>query len=226
MRQPCRFIMNKHPRLPRAQSGREEIANSLSHGIGLLAAAVAVPVLILATIRHGNVIGIVGAGVFCATMVLLYFTSTLYHALPDGGMRKLFLKLDHGAIYLFIAGSYTPFALGSTLNVGGWLLFCLVWALAIGGVLLRALDRIRHPVLSIGLYVVMGWVVLMAAYPLVASMTTSGIEWLVLGGAAYTVGVVFFAVDSKLRYSHCVWHVFVMAGTACHFVAVMGCALP
>ncbi|MDB5815212.1 MAG: channel protein hemolysin family [Rhodocyclales bacterium] len=218
--------MNQNQALSRAQSAREEIANSLSHGIGLIAAVLAVPVLMFATIRQGNAASIVGASIFATTMVLLYLTSTLYHALPDGRARECLLKLDHGAIYLFIAGSYTPFALCTIHGVGGWLLFCLVWLLAIGGMLLKAFDRIRHPVLSTGLYVVMGWVVLMAAYPLVASMTTSGIEWLVLGGIAYTVGVVFFAADSRIRYSHCVWHVFVMAGTSCHFVAVMGSALP
>jgi len=218
-------VMNKNPVLPRAQSSREEIANSVSHGIGLVAAVFAFPVLVLGSIGQGTAASVVGASIFATTMVLLYLTSTLYHALPDGRVRELFLKLDHGAIYLFIAGSYTPFALRTDQGASGWLLFYLVWLMAIGGVLLKAFDRIRHPVLSTGMYVVMGWVVLMAAYPLAVSMTASGIHWLVAGGVAYTAGVVFFAADARLRYSHCVWHLFVMAGTACHFVAVMGDSL-
>lgn len=206
---------------PRPQSGAEELANSISHGIGLVGALIAVPVLVVAAMKQNTLSGIVGASIFATTMVLLYLTSTLYHALPDGPRRDLLLKLDHGAIYLFIAGSYTPFALASIHDASGWLLLSLVWAMAIAGVLLKAFDRVKHPVVSTGLYVVMGWVVLLAAYPLVAALTASGIRWLVCGGIAYTVGVVFFVLDARIRYSHCVWHVFVMAGTACHFVAVL-----
>ncbi|MDB5801072.1 MAG: hemolysin [Rhodocyclales bacterium] len=208
--------------MPRPQSGAEELANSISHGIGLVAALIAVPVLLVSAMKQQTISGIVGASIFAATMVLLYLTSTLYHALPEGPRRVLLLKLDHGAIYLFIAGSYTPFALATIKGPGGWLLLSLVWTTAIAGVLLKAFDRVTHPVLSTGLYVVMGWVVLLAAYPLVALLTASGIQWLVCGGIAYTVGVVFFALDARIRFSHCVWHVFVMAGTACHFVAVLG----
>jgi hemolysin III len=214
--------MSGSPAVSRPQSGREELANSITHGIGLLAALIVLPVLIVSATRHGGIAGVVGASVFATTMVLLYLTSTLYHALSDGSLRSLLLKLDHGAIYLFIAGSYTPFALATIHDTTGWLLLGVVWAVAFIGVLLKAFDRVRHPLLSTGLYVGMGWVVLLAAYPLVASLTASGIQWLICGGIAYTVGVVFFVLDARIRYSHCVWHVFVMAGTACHVVAVLG----
>ena len=206
----------------RSQTPGEELANSISHGIGLIAALIALPVLVLSAARQGSTETIIGAAVFACTMVLLYLTSTLYHALPDGAWRNLLLKLDHGAIYLFIAGSYTPFALARVRDTGGWFLLAIVWSMAIAGLLLKVFDRVRHPLASTALYLVMGWVVLLAAYPLVASLTASGVQWLVCGGIAYTVGVVFFALDARVRFSHCVWHVFVMIGTACHFVAVLG----
>ncbi len=207
----------------RPQSLGEEIANSVSHGVALLAAIAAVPFLI-ASARHLGVASFVGATVFAATMVLLYLTSTLYHALPAGRAKRVFLKLDHGAIYLFIAGSYTPFALGALGGPWGWTLFGLVWALAVLGVMLKAFDRLSHPWLSTGLYLIMGWLVLIAAVPLLERVPSPGITWLVAGGLAYTTGVVFFMLDSRLRYAHTVWHGFVVAGTGCHFFAVLGYA--
>lgn len=207
----------------RPQSLGEEIANSVSHGVALLAAIAAVPFLIASSL-HLGVASFVGAVVFAATMVLLYLTSTLYHALPAGRAKRVFLKLDHGAIYLFIAGTYTPFALGAMSGPLGWTLFGLVWSLAALGVTLKAFDRLSHPWLSTGLYLIMGWLVLIAAMPLVERMSSPGITWLVAGGLAYTTGVVFFALDSWMRYAHAVWHGFVAAGTCCHFFAVLGYA--
>lgn len=204
----------------RAQSPREELANSLSHGLALAASLVAAPVLIVASTR-GSASNVVGACVFAATLVLLYLASTLYHALPAGRAKRVFLKLDHFAIYLFIAGSYTPFSLGVMGGGWGWTLFGLVWALAALGITLKAIDRLKHPWLSTGLYLAMGWLVLLAAVPLVERMPAGGLALLVGGGLAYTVGVVFFALDSRIRYAHAVWHGFVVAGTGCHFVAVM-----
>lgn len=207
----------------RPQSLGEEIANSVSHGVALLAAIVAVPFL-LDSARHLGAASLVGAAVFAATMVLLYLTSTLYHALPAGRAKRVFLKLDHGAIYLFIAGSYTPFALGALGGPWGWTLFGLVWSLAALGVALKAFDRLSHPWLSTGLYLVMGWLVLIAAAPLTERVPEPGLSLLVAGGLAYTAGVVFFLLDSRLRYAHAVWHGFVVAGTGCHFFAVLGYA--
>ena len=207
----------------RPQSLGEEIANSVSHGVALLAAIVAVPFL-LDSARHLGAASLVGAAVFAATMVLLYLTSTLYHALPAGRAKRVFLKLDHGAIYLFIAGSYTPFALGALGGPWGWTLFGLVWSLAALGVALKAFDRLSHPWLSTGLYLVMGWLVLIAAVPLTERVPEPGLSLLVAGGLAYTAGVVFFLLDSRLRYAHAVWHGFVVAGTGCHFFAVLGYA--
>lgn len=207
----------------RPQSWGEEIANSVSHGVALLAAIGAVPFLI-ASARHLSVASFAGAVIFAVTMVLLYLTSTLYHALPPGRAKQVLLKLDYGAIYLFIAGSYTPFALGALGGAWGWTLFGLVWSLAVIGVTLKAFDRLSHPWLSTGLYLVMGWLVLIAAVPLVERVPMPGVMWLVAGGLAYTAGVVFFVLDSRMRYAHAVWHGFVAAGTGCHFFAVLGYA--
>jgi hemolysin III len=208
----------------RPQSLGEEIANSLIHGVALLAVAIAVPVLIVTAARHGGAVSVAGASVFATTMILLYLTSTVYHALPASRAKRLFLKLDHGTIYLFIAGSYTPFTLGVLGGPWGWTLFGLEWVLAAVGVALRAFTRFEHPAVSTGLYLAMGWLVLIAVVPLVERIPVPGVALLVAGGLAYTAGVVFFVLDSQLRYAHAIWHLFVIAGTGFHFFAVLGYA--
>ncbi|HWR76374.1 MAG TPA: hemolysin III family protein [Thiobacillus sp.] len=205
----------------RVQSREEEIANSISHGLGLIAAAVASPFLILHAVRHGEPGFIVGAGIFAATMVLLYLASTLYHALPIGRAKRVFRVIEHSAIFLLIAGTYTPFTLGVLRGAWGWTLLGLVWGIALAGVTLKAFNRLTHPLLTTSLYLLMGWLIVIAASPLSARVSTSGLLWLVAGGLAYTLGVIFFALDSRLRYGHFIWHLFVMAGTACHYFAVL-----
>ena len=209
----------------RPQSVGEEIANSVSHGMALVAAAAAAPILLMASARHGTALNIAATSVFAATMVLLYAASVLYHAIPHAAAKRLFRKLDHGAIFLFIAGSYTPFALGALTGPWGWTLLGLVWALAAVGVTLKALDRMRHPVLSTGFYLAMGWLAVIAVNPLLQAIPVAGVVLLAAGGLAYTIGVAFFVLDSKLRYAHFVWHLFVVAGTACHYVAVLRYAI-
>ncbi len=211
------------PTLERPQTWGEEIANSVSHGLGLLGALGAAPFLIAAA-RHLNAASLVGAIVFSVTMVLLYLTSTLYHALPSGRAKRLFLQMDYCAIFLFIAGSYTPFALGALHGAWGWTLFGLVWAMAVAGIVLKTTNRLAHPWASTGLYLAMGWLVLVAAVPLFERVPTQGIVWLVAGGLAYSLGVVFFVLDARLKYAHAIWHLFVVAGTGCHTVAVLGYA--
>ena len=206
--------------IERPQTPGEEIANSVSHGVALLAAIVAVPFLIVAA-SHLGAVNIVGASVFATTMVLLYLISTLYHALPAGRAKRVFMKLDHGAVYVFIAGSYTPFALGALWGPWGWTLFGIVWSLAALGITLKAIDRLSHPWLSTGLYLAMGWLVLIAAVPLVEHVALPGVALLAAGGLAYTAGVLFFMLDSRWRYAHAVWHGFVVAGTGFHFFAVL-----
>ncbi|MDA8260268.1 MAG: hemolysin III family protein [Betaproteobacteria bacterium] len=211
--------------IKRQQSREEEIANSVSHGVGLVAALVATPFLIGHAVRHGDAGFIVGASIFAATMVLLYLASTLYHALPVGHAKRVFRVIEHSAIFLLIAGTYTPFTLGVLRGAWGWTLLALVWSLAAAGVTLKALNRLTHPILTTSLYLLMGWLIVIAAHPLTERVPASGLLWLVAGGLAYTIGVVFFAFDSRLRYGHFVWHLFVMAGTACHYFAVLGYAL-
>jgi hemolysin III len=204
----------------RSQSLGEEIANSVSHGIALLATIAALPFLIAAASRRGES-ALAGGIVFSATISLLYLTSTLYHATPAGRLKRLFLKLDHSAIFLFIAGSYTPFALGSVMSTWGWAVFGLVWSFAVIGVALKTFDFLSHPGLSTGLYLTMGWLVLIAAVPLVEHMPLSSLVWLVAGGLAYSTGVVFYLLDSQVRYAHAIWHGFVATGTGCHLLSVM-----
>ncbi|EYC52408.1 hemolysin D [Hylemonella gracilis str. Niagara R] len=205
----------------RSQTRGEEIANSISHGIGALAALAAMPVLIVHASLEGTAADVVGVTIFAATMLLLYSISALYHALPEGRAKQVFVRLDHGSIYLFIAGSYTPFTLGVLGGAWGWSLFGMVWGLAVFGVILKAGNWLSSQWLSTGLYLLMGWLVLVAAVPMFERVSTAGLAWLVAGGLAYTLGVVFFALDNRVRYAHFIWHLFVLAGTACHFFAVL-----
>lgn len=202
------------------QSLGEEIANSLSHGLALLAALIAFPVLVISAAQRGDTAGIVGASVFAATLVLLYSASTLYHALPPNRAKQIFRILDHGAIYLLIAGTYTPFTLGVLRGAWGWTLFGLQWGLAVLGIVLKSAGGMRYGKLSVAVYLAMGWLVLIAAGPLMDRVAPWGLFWLVAGGLAYTVGVAFYALE-RLRYFHFIWHLFVIAGSACHFIAVL-----
>ncbi len=197
----------------------EELANSISHGAGLVASLAALPALVGAAADRG-IASVVGASVFGAAMVLVYLTSTLYHAWPLSQVKRVFRTLDHSAIFLLIAGTYTPFTLGVLSGGWGWTLFGLVWSLALGGVVLQALGTARYRRLSTWLYLGMGWLIVIAIEPLRRAMPGWGLFWLAAGGASYTLGVVFY-VARRLRYAHFVWHLFVIGGTACHVVAVL-----
>ena len=208
-------------RLRRQQSQGEEIANSISHGIGLVAALVGTPFLITQAARHGNVGFVIGASLFSATTIFLYLASTLYHALPIGKTKRVFRVLEHSAIFLLIAGTYTPFTLGILHGVWGWILLSIIWSLAAAGVVLKVFYGTSFPILSTSLYLFMGWMVVITANILIAKMPTPGLLWLIAGGVSYTVGVVFFAIDSRLQYAHLIWHLFVLTGTTCHYFAVL-----
>lgn len=206
----------------RGQSPAEEIANSVCHGTGLLAALGGSPVLLVQAARQGDAAFLVGASLFSATVILLYLASTLYHALPAGTAKRVFRVLDHAAIYLLIAGTYTPFLLGALRGPWGWTLLGIVWGLAGAGIALKASGRAANPIFSTGLYLLMGWLVVIAAEPLVTRVATASLLWLLAGGLSYTAGVVFYALDARLRYGHLVWHLFVLTGTVCHYFAVLG----
>ena len=209
--------------MKRQQSLGEEIANSISHGIGFLAAVAITPVLIVYAIPNGAS-AIVGASIFGTTMMLLYLASTLYHAFPHSKTKQLFQIFDHGAIFLLIAGTYTPFTLSVLPDAWGWTLFGIVWALAVFGVILKSVGGPGTSKLSLALYLGMGWLAVLAAKPLWDSLPGPGIFWIVAGGVMYTAGVLFFVYDHRIRYNHFVWHLFVLAGTACHVVAILGYA--
>ncbi len=206
---------------PRDQSLREEIANAVSHGLGFLLAVASLPILVTFASRHGSSVTVAGAVVFSVTMMLLYLASAVYHALPPGRWKERVNRLDHAAIFLFIASSYTPFVLGPLRGGWGWALFGVVWALAALGVAAKLLDRLQHPLWSTALYVAMGWLALLALGPMVERIATGGLVLIVGGGVAYTVGALFFLVDARVRYAHFVWHLFVLAGSTCHFLAAL-----
>jgi hemolysin III len=153
--------------------------------------------------------------------VLLYLSSTLYHALPIGEAKRVFRTIEHSAIFFLIAGTYTPFTLGVLHGAMGWTVFGLVWGLAAAGVALKIFNRLSHPIISTGLYLLMGWLILIAAKPLISRVPVSGLLLIAAGGAAYTAGVGFFAADSRLKYGHFIWHLFVIAGSTCHYFAVL-----
>lgn len=203
----------------RAQSPNEEIANSLSHGLGALGAAVFSPQLIANALEAGTAHGI-AAGVYCASMILLFSISAAYHWLPAGATKDLLRRLDHAAIFLFIAGSYTPFVLGSLAEEGYWFL-ATVWLVATAGTVAKCANRLTHPILSTALYLGLGWLSVFILQPLMSSMPVEGLALLVAGGVLYTLGAIVFHFDERIAYAHFVWHLLVLGASGCHFVAVL-----
>ena len=204
----------------RLESFGEELASSISHGVGLIALFAGAPVLIVSAVRHGDASVVVGVSIFAASAALVYLASTLYHALPRSRAKEVFHFWDRAAIFVLIAGTYTPFTLGVLRGALGWTLFGLVWGIAAIGIVLQAAGKMTHPVLSVGLYVAMGWLAVVAIRPISLKLTTEGILWVFAGGLAYTLGIAFFGAK-RLRFNHFVWHLFVIAGTTCHYFAVL-----
>lgn len=198
---------------------REELANVVTHGVGLMAAIAAAAALIVYASITGDVWEIVGVSVFATTLVTLYTASTLYHAARDPVVKARLKVFDHSAIYLLIAGSYTPFMIGELRGGWGWSLFGVIWGLAVIGVGLKLVFIGRFRLISTLVYVAMGWLVLVAAVPLVRTLDPATLAWLLAGGVAYTVGTPFYH-NRRIRYAHAIWHLFVIAGSACHAVAV------
>jgi hemolysin III len=205
----------------KAQNLSETIANAVTHGLGLLASVVALPLLIVTALRRGDSLEVTGAAVFGISLVLLYGASTLYHSFPQSSSNKLFRVIDHSAIYVLIAGSYTPFALGPLRGRLGYSLLAVMWTIAILGIIMKSRSRFDRPVMTVVAYVGMGWLCAVATKPLIAQVGTAGFWWLLAGGLFYTCGVVFYATDTRVRFGHAVWHLFVLAGSTCHFFAVL-----
>ena len=193
--------------------------NAWTHLVGAVLALVGAVWLLLLASASGDSWKQVSVAIYGVTLVLLYSTSTLYHSV-QGPAKRLMQKLDHLSIYLLIAGSYTPFCLVSLHGPWGWSLFATVWCLALIGMLQEIKPRSEARVLSLVIYAVMGWIVLVAVQPLLAALGREGFAWLASGGVLYTIGIIFFAYDSRFRHWHGIWHLFVMAGSLLHFVAI------
>ena len=208
--------------MPTKEERIEEIWNALSHGLGGLLALMAWPAL-AGPLTQPQTGGLqqAGSAVFAITMVLMFVVSSAYHASPVGPGRRRLQRLDHAAIYLFIAGSCTPFALGNADDPQTWPLLGAVWLLALTGMLLKLSDRLRRPLMSTLLYLAFGWLAAAAAAPAMAQMPQHSFVLMVAGGLAYTVGAAFYLLGRHVRYGHLVWHVLVMVGCACHLMAVL-----
>ena len=203
----------------------EEIANGVTHGIGAALSVAALSILVTFAGLKGDAWRVVSFSIYGATLVLLYLTSTFYHSFQSPRVKGVFRTLDHSAIFLLIAGTYTPFTLVSLRGPWGWSLFGLVWGLAIAGILLEVFFKGRSKVLALSLYIGMGWLVLIGVKPLVQALPAAGIVWLALGGFAYTFGVVFYVLK-RIPFNHAVWHLFVLAGSVCHFFSILLYVLP
>lgn len=206
--------------MTRRQSFEEEIANAVSHGIGLIVAIAAVPYLLLESWHGGDAIDFTGVAIFAGTLVLVYLASTLYHAVPFGRAKQVMRALDQGAIFLFVAGTYTPFALGVLRGGLGWSVLVLAWSVAAVGLVLLAVGLLRRSLAINTLYLAMGWVGLLVLKPLWDQVPATAVLLLAAGGVFYTIGVGFLCAG-RLKYRHLIWHLWVIAGTVCHFVAVL-----
>ena len=203
----------------------EELANSITHGIGMLMAIGGLVVMLYFAARYGSSRHLVSCSIFGSTLVFAYLASTLYHSIPLPGPKRVLRILDHSSIYLLIAGTYTPFTLISLRGPWGWSLFGTIWGLALAGILCKLLIPTRLASFSTLLYIAMGWVVVVAAHPLLTQVEPGGLLLLLGGGLAYTGGVIFYALD-RMPYNHMVWHLFVMAGSSLHFFAILFYVLP
>jgi hemolysin III len=213
----------------------EELVNVATHGVGLLASVALMPILIILAARRGDPLVALGAAVFALTLVLAYAASTLYHATPHSRRRDdwptrrdHWRRMDQAAVYLLIAGTYTPFALGVLRGPLGYALLATVWIAALIGIVIKVGFRIEAPTIETITYLAMGWLVVVAVEPLVQRIGWAGMAWLAAGGIAYTVGTIFLVCQNRIRFGHCAWHVAVLGGSACHVMAVLnyGLTLP
>lgn len=204
----------------RVLSIREEIFNSITHGIGTLISVVALVVLVVFAVFKGNMWHVVSFAIFGSTMVLLYLSSTLYHSFTKENVKNLFARFDHAAIFLLIAGTYTPFVLTTLRGTLGWWLFGIIWSLAIAGVVIRSIYLVRFHKLMVTIYLIMGWLFVVAIVPMVKNLPAISVVFLFIGGACYSLGVIFYSWR-KLKYGHGIWHLFVLAGSIMHFFSVL-----
>ncbi len=207
---------------PRLYSPREELANAVTHGVGLLACLIGVPFLIASYLSRGDLALVLGVSVFAASLLAVYTTSTLYHAVPHQRAKHVLRLADHVAIYLLIAGTYTPFTLGVLRGAWGWTMLAAIWTLAALGIFFKIVFRSRFKRVSTAFYLGMGWLIVFALRPMALQLPGTGLLLLAAGGLLYTAGVIFYVRQSE--YAHAIWHCFVLGGSACHFFAVLGYA--
>jgi len=205
----------------RAQTRAEEIANAASHALACALPLLAWPTLAASAPRQAGALGTLSVALFCATMALVFLASAIYHALPPGRAKLWARAVDHAAIYLFIAGSATPFTLGALPGWAGLGTCTLLWTLALTGAALKLMRRLTQRRLSTGLYLLLGWLALLAVVPGAAAIDATAVGWLLAGALAYLVGTAFFMFDASLRFGHFLWHLCVMAGSGCHLAAAM-----
>ncbi|HMV27231.1 MAG TPA: hemolysin III family protein [bacterium] len=203
----------------------EELAHAITHGIGAILSIAGLTLLVAFSALRGDAWHVVSSAIFGTTLVLLYSASTLYHSFPQPKVKRIFRIMDHSAIYLLIAGTYTPFLLVSLRGAWGWTLFGVVWSAAIAGVWFKVFHTGRFPKLSTTLYIVMGWVALVAVKPMMENIPLGGLILILAGGLTYTVGVVFYVMH-RMIYHHAVWHLFVLGGSILHFFAVLLYVIP
>lgn len=198
----------------------EEVTNSILHGIGLGFAIAALTLLVVLASIYGDVWYVVSFAIYGSTLIILYLSSTLYHSFPVGSVKDVFQVFDHASIYLLIAGTYTPLTLIPLRGKLGWTIFAVVWGIALMGIVFKIFFVKKFMILSTVLYIVMGWMIIIAIKPLMNTVSGSSIIFLVLGGLFYTVGTIFF-INKKIKFNHAIWHLFVLAGSVCHFFTIL-----
>jgi len=204
---------------------KEEVAHSVTHGIGVLMSVIGLAMLIVYSSKYGDAWHIVSSSIYGFTLIALYTTSTLYHSVTKSDLKKVLQKLDHAAIFLLIAGTYTPFTLVNLRGGWGWTLFGMVWSIAIAGMIMELIVKKRYKRISIGLYLGLGWLIMVAIEPMITNVAPGGMVLLLVGGLFYSLGVIFY-VWKTLVYHHAIWHMFVLAGSASHFFAVFLYVIP
>lgn len=202
------------------QTLREEVVNSITHGIGAALATAGLVVLVTVAAQRGDAWRITGLSIYGATLILLYLASTLYHAFQNPRLKRYFRIMDHSAIFLLIAGTYTPVVLGPMRGPWGWSLFGVIWGLAVAGIVMKVMLIGRLKRISVLIYVAMGWVVLIAVKPILSALPAGLLVWLLVGGLCYTLGVVFYAAK-RIPYHHAIWHLFVLGGSVCHYFGML-----
>jgi len=203
----------------------DELANTLTHGFGLVCSVIGFAILLGVAIVRGGKWQILGCAIFGVTMVCLYAASTCYHGISSPRAKRLFMIFDHCAIYLLIAGTYTPFLLVNLRGSLGWSLFAVIWSVAVVGILFKLWFADRFPVISVAGYVAMGWLGVIAAHQMYIHVPLTGLVWIVMGGLAYSIGVIFYACK-KIPYHHVIWHLLVITGSACHYIAILYSVFP